>query len=222
MKHLLAVFLISISCFLFACGGDSATEHFDRGEDYRNHGQYELAIEAYKKAIAINPNYAKAYNGLGFIYTSADPYEPDLAFEFYKKAIALNPNYADVYKNLGWLYRKRRRYDLAIESYKKAIAINPNDAEALSRLASSYRMEGNFDLAFEFYYKAIATNPNLALAHYCLACVHSLKNNKDLAVESLQKAISLDRKSIELAKTDRDFDNVRESPEFQQLINSVE
>ena len=77
-------------------------------------------------------------------------------------------------------------------------------------------------LAIDSYKKAIAIKPNNARAHYNLARAYSLKGEKTLSIESLQKAISLDWIVIEAAKTESDFDNIRESPEFQQLVNSVE
>ena len=69
---------------------------------------------------------------------------------------------------------------------------------------------------------ASVTNSNDAEAHYDQACVYFLKGEKTLATEALQKAIALDQKYIEMSKTDSDFDNIRESPEFQALIRSVE
>ena len=45
---------------------------------------------------------------------------------------------------------------------------------------------------------------------------------KPYSIESLRKAISLDKDFIGKAEKDSDFDNIRESPEFQALIRSVE
>jgi len=49
-------------------------------------------------------------------------------------------------------------------------------------------------------------------------------DKKALSIESLRKAISLDKDCIGMAKEARGsyFDNIRESPEFQALIRSVE
>jgi len=42
----------------------------------------------------------------------------------------------------------------------------------------------------------------------------------DLAIENLAKAISINPKCQEYAKTDKDFDGIREQPGFQELIFS--
>ena len=57
-------------------------------------------------------------------------------------------------------------------------------------------------------------------AHCRLAAVYSLRNVQDLSIESLQRAVTLDERWIEYARTSGDFDNVRGSLGFQQLINS--
>jgi len=111
--------------------------------------------------------------------------------------------------------------------YISLCTINPDDAEAYDNIVYLYNEQGKrdnesgkHDLAIEFSQRSVAIDSNSANAHYNLACGYSLKNEKDLSIESLQTAITLDKNFIEIAKTEGDFDNIRESPEFQQLINS--
>ena len=71
MKRLLAIFLIGICCFLYACDGKvispSAYEptttnaHYNLGYAYGKQGKYDLAIASYQKAISINPDMADAH-----------------------------------------------------------------------------------------------------------------------------------------------------------------
>ncbi|MCH8054812.1 MAG: tetratricopeptide repeat protein, partial [Deltaproteobacteria bacterium] len=60
MKHLLAIFLIGVSCFLFGCEQYEAAKHYNRGLAYDRQGKLDEAVVEYKKAIAINPDYAEA------------------------------------------------------------------------------------------------------------------------------------------------------------------
>ena len=80
--------------------------------------------------------------------------------------------------------------------------------------------QGRTEEAIVAYKKAIELNPDFAQVHENLACVYSRKNEKALAIEWFQKAIALDKSLIEESKTESAFDNIRQSPEFQQLINS--
>ena len=50
MKKLLAIFLIKVVYFLFACGND-ATEHYNLGVAYHKQGKFDEAIAEYKSAI---------------------------------------------------------------------------------------------------------------------------------------------------------------------------
>ena len=91
MKHLLAIFLIGVSCFLFGCGNENeARKHNNLGNAYYRQGEHDLAIASYQKAIAIKPDYAKAYSNLGAAYDEQGKF--DEAVESHQKAISINPN----------------------------------------------------------------------------------------------------------------------------------
>jgi len=47
---------------------NDAIEFKNKGNEYFNAGDYENAIQFYKKAIAIDPNYLSAWNNLGLAY----------------------------------------------------------------------------------------------------------------------------------------------------------
>lgn len=70
----------------------------------RKNGEYIEAINIYKKAIALKPDYVEAYLGLGEAYFCKGEYNK--AIESYKKAIALKPDYAEAYYSLGVIYGK--------------------------------------------------------------------------------------------------------------------
>ncbi len=72
MKQHLAIFLISISCFLSGCEQFEANK---RGNDYYKQGKYDLAIAEYEKAIRINPNFGEAHNNLGLAYHKQGKYD---------------------------------------------------------------------------------------------------------------------------------------------------
>ena len=108
-----------------------------------------------------------------------------------------------------------------VTAYQQAIALDPNLTKAHYNLGYVYYEQGKLEDAIAQLQQAIALDPNLAPAHYNLACIYSLKNEQTPAIEWLQKAIALDQSTIiEQSKTDSDLDNIRQSAEFQQLINS--
>lgn len=89
-------------------------------------GQQEIpqAIEHYKKAIELNPNYSPAYNILGYAYRQdADYANAEKAFKKYIELIPKDPNPYDSYAEL---LLKMGRFDESIAQYRKALSIDPN------------------------------------------------------------------------------------------------
>jgi serine/threonine protein kinase/Tfp pilus assembly protein PilF len=95
-------------------------------------------IDYFNQAIAIDPNYGLAYNGLAFNYINQD----------------------------GWYMRGAEAGPKAKEAAQKALAIDPNDAGAHLALAiESQWYEWNWAVAESEFKRAIELNPNDAEAH---------------------------------------------------------
>ncbi len=99
--------------------------HNNLGDVYARQGDMNRAVEEFKKAIEINPNYADAYHNLGNTYQQMG--QIDLAVENYQKALSINPNLWQSYENLAAIYFNQGQSDLAEENIKKALEINPGD-----------------------------------------------------------------------------------------------
>ncbi len=62
--------------------------------------------------------------------------------------------------------------------------------------------------------EAVAGQPDAWQGHYNAACFESLTKNKEATFEHLRRAIELDEKAREFARGDKDFDWLRDDPEF--------
>ena len=99
---------------------------------YDKAGMYKEAIEVYKRAIFINPDYTNAYNNLGNAYGELGMYKE--AIEVLKVAIKRNPDYAMSYYNLGLIYNLSNDKDSALEQYKILGNLDTQLANKLFRL----------------------------------------------------------------------------------------
>ena len=78
---------------------------------------------------------------------------------------------------------------------------------------------GNVDEAIEHLKHAVRKNGG-GKVDFLLACCYAQRGESDSALEHLRKAIIEDQRNRILARHDRDFDPVRDSPEFQDLLAS--
>ena len=95
-------------------------------------GRLKDAEFAFRKAIELKPDYAKAHYNLGNILRDLGDLQ-DAEFSFCK-AIELKPDYAEAHLNLGNVLKNVGKLQEAEISTRKAIEIKPDFAEAQSNL----------------------------------------------------------------------------------------
>ncbi|SKB12180.1 conserved exported hypothetical protein [Planktothrix sp. PCC 11201] len=98
-----------------------AKYHFYLGNSLFYQRKTEEATQAYQEAISLNPQYALAYNGLGFLHASQGQW--DEAIAQYQKALEINPDYAEALKNLGDSFWKKGNTAEATNAWKKALEL---------------------------------------------------------------------------------------------------
>ncbi len=96
-----------------------AAIHNNRGLAYREEGDFGRAIEAFTKAIELNPNYAVAYNNRGLAYNNVGEF--DRAITDYTKAIELKPDFVEAYNHRYDAYYAKGNCDRAIIEYRDIV-----------------------------------------------------------------------------------------------------
>ena len=168
--------------------------HNITGACYAGLGQLGSAVKSYEKAIAINPNYAKAHYNLGNALH-------DLALKglghlddpikSYKRSLEIDPDYAEAHNNLGNVLKDLGRLDEAFGSFEKALAINPEYLEAYYSLGIVLFDLGQLNEAAQSYQKAIEINPSFTQAHNNLGNTFAEQGQLNDAIQSYQKAIEI-------------------------------
>ena len=111
--------------------------------------QFDAAIDSYKQALKIKPDYAEAYYNMGVALN--DKGDPKAAIESYKQVLKIKPDYAEAYNNIGIVLKDQGDLEAAIDSYKQAININPDYAEAYYNLSLLHLLRGNLDEGFKYH-----------------------------------------------------------------------
>ena len=96
----------------------SATNWSEIGRQAIDANRWNEAINAYDKALELNPNDASAFNNRGFAYSNLGKYRQ--AILDYDRAIELNPKDADAYYNRGNAYSRLGNSIYANQDLKKA------------------------------------------------------------------------------------------------------
>ena len=123
-----------------------------------NTGRMPEAIAEYERLIAVNPNYAIAYNTLGYYWSKKG--ETAKGEDYLKRYRFLAPNDANPYDSLGELYAFAGRYDEAEENLKKAIAVKDDFYAAWGHLGTVEVGRGNPLKAAEYFRKGSDNAPN--------------------------------------------------------------
>jgi TolB-like protein/DNA-binding winged helix-turn-helix (wHTH) protein/Tfp pilus assembly protein PilF len=130
------------------------------------------ALQYFNKALAKDPNYAKAYAGL------ADSY-----------ALLGNSDFA--------LLSPREAYPKAKAAATRALQLDSSLGEAHASLAFCLGLfEWNWDAAEKEYRRAIALNPGYATAHQWYALQLSVLGRSDQSIEEIRRAEKLDPLSL--------------------------
>jgi tetratricopeptide (TPR) repeat protein len=107
---------------------------FQKGLDLEESGApVAEAIDAYRQALALNPEAAGALVNLGTIYYRQRKFND--AEIYYRAAIEADPAYPLAQFNLGNLYDELGRLDEAFRHYRFALGLNPGYADAHFNLA---------------------------------------------------------------------------------------
>jgi tetratricopeptide (TPR) repeat protein len=77
---------------------------------------------------------------------------------------------------------------------------------------------GDYARAIEIASEGLEQWPEHPVIHYQLACYHALAGNREDALDHLERAAAADPRMKELARTDHDFDAVRDEPRFGQAV----
>lgn len=114
----------------------SAKEWFERGSFLTAIEDFQGAVEAYGRGLALDPGFAPGFYNRGYAYNMLGMHRQ--AVEEYDRALALDPDDYQTHFNRGLSHYFLGEHRQAVEGYGRSIAINPGDPQAYYNRAMSY------------------------------------------------------------------------------------
>src|SRR6056297_2061673 len=195
---------------------DSEVSHYNMALALRKTGQYDQAIQHYKKALKIDPRCTKALDGLGDIYLNQNNLKR--AKTYFQKILDIEPQNKEALLNLGYLHAKNNNFSKAVAVYKKAVLLNPANKKPALHLAIVYALQKKYTAAIRVFKQMLPHHRQDPDIYYNIACMHALQNNPSKGAVGLKKAVSNGYKNWERIKTDPDLENLRKSEYYQEII----
>ncbi len=195
MKYIQWIFAIVISFSLFACAGNAKTK-VEHGEYYESTMQFDIALDKYNRAIAIEPNNPDLYFRKGRVRAKmAVPLLLEISKERSVNADGQNVrNGKDINVNvdldkIALIDMKIRKcHEDAIVAFKKALELDQNMQVVFFPLASSYFQLQDWDNAIIYFNRALEANYENPDAYYFLAECYDKLGQHDVAKENYQLA----------------------------------
>jgi adenylate cyclase len=162
----------------------------------------QTAIDAFNRAVEIDPSYAPAWAELADTYIwggGSEKLSPKeraaLADQAIERAISIDPDYAFAYyvRGISWIYTKRN-FDRGIEDFQHALELEPDNAFMIAAIGKHAFVTGQFDRAITQFQAALALEPVVPEFHWFLGRAY-------LGAERLDEAEASFRKTLELSPT---------------------
>ncbi|MBA2660862.1 MAG: tetratricopeptide repeat protein [Bradymonadaceae bacterium] len=165
----------------------TAQEHFLQGNAFLDQQQWAEAIDAYTKAVALEPKRWDIHMNRAIAHSANIEFE--LALASIEAALDNGgQNEREVYFNLGNIYQNRGLYGQAIDAYRAGMAIDGKlDVDSMLNIGAAYAILNELDLARQTLEKVQQLAPDDPRAPHGLALVLQLEEKYDEALLAYER-----------------------------------
>jgi choline-sulfatase len=140
---------------------------FMRGTKYLAHGDLEKAVEDFKQALKLKPDYDLAVSNLAQAYRRMG--NDDAALAGFERYLTLDPTDPFVQYQMGEIWLDRGDLSRAEALFRRALDVDPSVAAAKNALGVIALQRGDPATAERLIREALAAKSTLRLAHFNLA-----------------------------------------------------
>ena len=164
---------------------------------------YDRALDSVARSLALNREYAYAYNTLGIIRLMQR--KTGASIRSLRKATSLAPGVAFFHLNLASAYMQENDAEKAMNALRKALAIDP---EVMSRQGGVGVQSTSVSFSGSGHF-------------YMLAQLYAERGEEKMALDFLKKASSAGFTDFDRLRKDRAFEKLQQTEEFLDLLAEV-
>ena len=171
-------------------------QYYIEAEEYLKEGQYDKAIEACKKSIVENKDYAENYGVLlpEILIAKNDIISID---SYFRTALLKEPFNINMIINIANYYsNKALQYDKAIGYFELASKMKDDDAEIYYFLGNMEVNKEKEENSIEYFEKAIELDSNNSKYFRALGTAYYALGENEKSIENTRKAYMLDESDI--------------------------
>jgi serine/threonine protein kinase/tetratricopeptide (TPR) repeat protein len=147
------------------------------------------AREAAEKALAIDPDYARAHAALGMIAMDFEN-DPGAAVKHFERALQLDPADSAILGNAAWMMTTLGRPDEAFALYDAVLRRDPLDTSTLFNLGSQQLYARRFDEAIASNRKVLSLVPGTGGAHFQIGSALLFQGDAAAALAEIERETS--------------------------------
>lgn len=153
-------------------------------------GDYDTAVDAFQRAIELDPNYSKAYHWYGDVLVTYLQ-QPDIALPLLEMAYKLDPVSPALIVTIGQALSGLGRFDEAMGYYQKVLEIEPAYASTYYLIGSIYAYAyGRLDLGVRWSLESYARDPRYVTNLYSLGIYYLALGDNQKAESWIAQALS--------------------------------
>lgn len=185
-------------------GNDEAYQLYLRGQYHlarRSKDDLLKAIDHYERAINLDPNFALAYVGMSYAYSSGIgnaflPYSYEEGLSRAKnaavRAVEIDANLAEAHTAMGTAFRLERKWPEAERALKKALEIDPNNASAHYFYGLYLQSVGRTGDAVQEIRMAVDLEPMSLIMQANLGGAYLFDRQSELGLDQAKRTFDLD------------------------------
>jgi tetratricopeptide (TPR) repeat protein len=136
---------------------EEALQSNNRGVVLYYRGALDAAVEAFQKAVTLEPDYAEAHNNLGLALSKLGRAQE--AVEAFQRALKLDPRMGEAYNNLGFLFHTAAQFERAVEMFGRAVETSADSSVAYTNLGNSFYRLKQPEKAVAAWRRALELDP---------------------------------------------------------------